>query len=82
MFNKFGFARPTLTLIGIDGAEGKVFRCCQLRLGQHVEEGALAHVWKAHDSSLQIGAHSPNDDGLLFFLFLLLGRHLEDKYRL
>lgn len=77
-------------LVGVDGAEGKVFGW-DAAFGEQVEEGALADVgqandadlciqgWKAtywaHDAHLEIVAKPAQNGPLLGLLLLLFGRH-------
>ena len=69
-----------LILIGVDGAEGEVLCGGHGRLGQHVEEGGLAHVGQTHDAALEVGAQAAEDDHLLLGHVLLLGRHLDREH--
>ena len=44
-----------LIFIGIDGTKGKVFGCCNLSLGQDIEEGGFAHVGEPDNATFQVG---------------------------
>merc|ERR1712168_1773028 len=57
------------TFIRVDGAEGEVLGG-RLGLGEDVEEGGLAYVGEAHNSTLEVGAHTANQ-GAHLWLFLL-----------
>lgn len=46
----------TMDLVGIDGAEWKVF-CRYAALGQQVEEGALAHIGQTDNANLWLVDH-------------------------
>ncbi len=75
--------RQILIFIGVDGAEGEVLGGGHARLGQHVEEGGLANVREAHDTALEVRAHSTDDHGLhLSFVVFLLRWHRDVLFTL
>jgi hypothetical protein len=45
-------AQTAAHAVGVDGTEGEVLSG-SAELGQKVEQGALAHIWQAHNAHLQ-----------------------------